>query len=87
MQIRAGLHVGDLMSGVVGLRMPQFTVFGDTVNSPPPRTPVCRRTVLLDSLRGGWHWRASESYGSPVVPPHTAEHGTLLSKANLRHEI
>jgi len=30
-QIRAGLHVGDLMSGVVGLRMPQFTVFGDTV--------------------------------------------------------
>jgi len=24
-QIRAGLHVGDLMSGVVGLRMPQFT--------------------------------------------------------------
>ncbi|KAJ1472283.1 nucleotide cyclase [Baffinella frigidus] len=30
--IRAGLHVGPLMSGVVGLRMPHFTVFGDTVN-------------------------------------------------------
>lgn len=32
-QIRAGVHLGDLMSGVVGLRMPQFTVFGDTVNT------------------------------------------------------
>jgi guanylate cyclase len=32
-QIRAGLHLGSLMSGVIGLRMPQFTVFGDTVNT------------------------------------------------------
>ncbi|KAJ1492579.1 nucleotide cyclase, partial [Baffinella frigidus] len=31
--IRAGLHIGSLMSGVVSLRMPQFTVFGDTVNT------------------------------------------------------
>lgn len=31
-QIRVGLHYGPLVSGIIGSRIPKFTLFGDTMN-------------------------------------------------------
>ena len=68
MQMRMGIHSGSCVGGVVGSKMPHFSVFGDTVNiaalmestSEPMRVQISHTTMV--SIHQSQHSMASSLY-------------------------
>ena len=58
MQMRMGIHSGSCVGGVVGSKMPHFSVFGDTVNiaalmestSEPMRIQISHATMVRNKF-------------------------------------
>ena len=73
MQMRMGIHSGSCVGGVVGSKMPHFSVFGDTVNlashmestSEPMKIQISHTTMELLEELGGFNTAVR---GKMVVP-------------------
>ena len=59
-QVRVGIHTGDVTTGLIGTKLPKFSVFGDTMNTVrggarcvhSDGCTMCRITARLARARG-----------------------------------
>ena len=64
MKIKVGIHCGEVITGVIGLHKPQFSLIGDTVNTTSRVCSTGRNDTIIVSNEAYKHVKDSKYYFS-----------------------